>query len=63
MGKKRNRKQQSALLNLEADEMDLSCEPALEPRCLTDYPSLPDIPQKSDYPAKKKEQIRFENGP
>ncbi len=57
MGKKRNRKQQFVLLNVEADEMDLSCELDFEPRCLTDFTSLSDIPQKSDSPAKKRNKV------
>ncbi len=63
MGKKRNRKQLSALLNVEADEMDLFCEPDFEPRCLTDFTSLSDIPQKSDSPAKKRNKVRSKMDP
>lgn len=56
MGKKRNRKQQFAPLNTEADEMDLSCEPALESLSPTDFPCLSEA-HKSDSPAKKRNKV------
>lgn len=62
MGKKRNRKQQFAPLNTEADEMDLTCEPALESLSPTDFPCLSEA-YKSDSPAKKRNKVGSNTDP
>lgn len=56
MGKRRSRKHSSPH-NADVNEMEIAHESVMEPRCLADFPSLPETPQKTDSPAKKRNRV------